>query len=40
MLHKQVMYRDVSREKWRKNLVGRLRVEVTIAEEEYPAYVL
>ena len=35
MLHMQVMYR-----KNVEDLVGRLRVEVTIAEEEYPAYVL
>ena len=40
MLHMQVMYCDVSRGKNVEDLVGRLRVEVTIAEEEYPTYVL
>ena len=37
MLHTQLMYRDLGK---KRLVVGRLSVEVTIAEEEYPAYVL
>ena len=37
MLHKQFMYCDVEKIDLE---VDRLRVEVTIAEEEYPMYVL